>query len=459
MKRHRVTVFGKDFDAMADLVRKYHISLTSHDAKRVSKGGYRVDANIVEADVEKLITAGYKIERHEDLDEAGRERQTELRLALARTGKVETSNLAAIGRYLLVDEVESALAAVVSGNAGFTKLIKLPNKTWEGRECQAIKIGGSEGASGLRPGIFLLGGVHAREWGSPDILINFVTRLAEAYRLKSGIALGNKQFAAADIQSIVNERNIYVFPQANPDGRHHSMTEDPDWRKNRRPAPTGDQRPECIGVDINRNYDFLWDFKKYFDPDAPIQNSTQPCDHDVYIGPTATSEPETKNAVWMLDTYSDIRYFVDLHSYSEDILYTWGDDDNQSVRPGMNFHNPAYDGKRGIAKDRTYREYIKSPDKAALVKLATQMQGAIQAVRGRKYSVMQSLNLYPTAGTSDDYAFSRHIVDATKAKIYSYTVEWGSEHNPTPFHPPYSEMSQIVAEVTSGLLEFCLQAT
>jgi len=39
--------------------------------------------------------------------------------------------------------------------------------------------------------------------------------------------------------------------------------------------------------------------------------------------------------------------------------------------------------------------------------------------------------------------------------VLALTVEWGSEDNPTPFHPPYGEMVQIVAEVTSGLLAFC----
>ena len=92
-----------------------------------------------------------------------------------------------------------------------------------------------------------------------------------------------------------------MFPQANPDGRHHSMTVDPMWRKNRRPAGHGD--PHCAvgggngpGVDINRNYDFLWDFPTQFSPDAPLATSTDPCS-EVYRGPSAASEPETANVV------------------------------------------------------------------------------------------------------------------------------------------------------------------
>ena len=75
----------------------------------------------------------------------------------------------------------------------------------------------------------------------------------------------------------------------------------------------------------------------------------------------------------------------------------------------------------------------------------------------RKSASEMSVSL--TAGTSDDYAFSRHFADATRSKVYGFTIEWGRDSNPTPFHPPYSEMKQIITEVTAGLLEFCIQAS
>ena len=354
--------------------------------------------------------------------------------------------------YLNVDEVESALV-VASGspNTAFTQLITLPHLTWEGRQCHAIKIANGSGSG--RIGIYFLGGVHSREWGSPDILINFVEQLTEAYRTDSGITLGGQTFTADQIQNIVNNLDIYVFPQANPDGRHFSMTADVMWRKNRRPA-TPDS-PDCVGVDINRNYDFMWNYPKFFDPSAPIANSTDPCDYQVYIGPSAVSEPETQNVVWLLDTNPNIRFFMDLHSFGEDILYSWGDDQDQTTDPNMNFQNPAFDGQRGI-KDDAYREYIPNQDLTSEINLANAMRDAIQKVRGRVYTVKSGFALYPTAGTSEDYCFSRHFMDSGKEKIIAYTLEWGSPTNPTPFHPPYDEMKNIIQEVTAGLLEYCL---
>src|SRR5215510_10284198 len=83
------------------------------------------------------------------------------------------------------------------------------------------------------------------------------------------------------------------------------------------------------------------------------------------------------------------------------------------------------------------------------------MADAIRRVRGREYKVGQSVGLYPTAGASDDYAYSRHLVDRRKSKIIGYTIEWGRSHASTPFHPPYDEMRKVMREVTAGLLQLC----
>jgi carboxypeptidase T len=357
--------------------------------------------------------------------------------------------------YLNIDEVETALEVATSAPyTTFTKLITLPNLSWEGRQCHAIKIASSNSSD--RPGIYFLGGVHAREWGSADILINFIEQLEQAYLNNTALTFGNKSFSVSDIQTIVNTLDIIIFPQANPDGRYHSMNLDAMWRKNRRIRPPnsnsgGNPPGSCVGVDVNRNYDFLWDFPTYFNPSASTNTSTDPCDYQVFHGPSAFSEPESKNAKWILDTFPNIGFFIDLHSYSEDILYSWGDDDDQTNNPTMNFQNSAYNHKRGIIGDSAYKEYIPSSDLSLAIELANTFHDGIQSVRGTTYTVKPAANLYPTAGTSDDYAYSRHFVDSTKEKVIGYTLEWGKE-----FQPPYAEMQNIIQEITCGLLAFCL---
>src|SRR5690349_2136576 len=68
------------------------------------------------------------------------------------------------------------------------------------------------------------------------------------YLAHQGIEVGNKRFSAADIRKIVSSLDLFVFPQANPDGRQWSMTKDPMWRKNRRPPP-----PASSGAALRRS--------------------------------------------------------------------------------------------------------------------------------------------------------------------------------------------------------------
>ena len=42
--------------------------------------------------------------------------------------------------------------------------------------------------------------------------------------------------------------------------------------------------------------------------------------------------------MWLLDRFPNVRFFIDLHSYGETLLYNWGSDENQSLRPGDVLH-------------------------------------------------------------------------------------------------------------------------
>jgi murein tripeptide amidase MpaA len=160
--------------------------------------------------------------------------------------------------------------------------------------------------------------------------------------------------------------------------------------------------------------------------------------------------------IWLLDCFPNIRYLVDLHSYGETILHSWGTDENQCEdKPRMNFRNPRHDGLRGRIHDDVYREYCPAADSKPAVRMGQRMADAIRRVRGREYKLKQAVGLYPTAGALDDYAYSRHLVDRRKGKIIAYTIEWGRSHASTPFHPPYDEMRKVMREVAAGLLKLC----
>lgn len=366
--------------------------------------------------------------------------------------------------YLNVDEVETAVElAAGPPNASFTERLALPEQTWEGRSCSAIRV--HDDKHTVRAGVYFIGGVHAREWGSSDILVRFVQELTDAYRDNHGITLGGASFTPGEVQSIVRNLEVVVFPQVNPDGRAHSMTASPLWRKNRRADEPGSKCADDgggggRGVDINRNYDFMWDFGSLLHPGAAVVVSDKPCD-STYHGSAAHSEPETRNVVSMFDTVPSVRYFVDVHSFGEWILYPWGDDQNQDDTPSENFQNAAWNGQRGLFND-AYGEYLPAGDEAHHVALAQALFDGIHDAHGRQYKIAQSAELngvYITTGTADDYAYSRHIADPAKPKVYGYTVEWGPERNSVAksFHPDYPDMVPIIEEVTAGLLAFCLE--
>jgi len=163
------------------------------------------------------------------------------------------------------------------------------------------------------------------------------------------------------------------------------------------------------------------------------------------------SEPETRNVRYLLDTYSNIRYMIDIHSYSKKILYSWGDDDNQSTDTAMNFANPIYDGLRGNVDDSIYLEFIPRGDLDWYISVGNRIKDAIKSVRGTIYEVEPSAGLYPTSGASDDYAYCRHFVDRSKRKVLAYTIETGKE-----FQPPFTEADNFIAEISAGLIEFCM---
>lgn len=68
-------------------------------------------------------------------------------------------------------------------------------------------------------------------------------------------------------------------------------------------------------------------------------------------GTAAFSEPETKSIKWVLDTYAKVRWYLDLHSYTGDVLYGWGDDQSQTTTPAQAFNNAVYNSVRGITTD------------------------------------------------------------------------------------------------------------
>ncbi|GKT92655.1 LOW QUALITY PROTEIN: zinc carboxypeptidase [Colletotrichum tofieldiae] len=291
-----------------------------------------------------------------------------------------------IASIMNVAEIKSAADALVK-NYGIGSLT-LPSKTFNGASQYAYYAGAGTDKSKYH--LYFSAAVHARERGGPDNIIYWVSDLLAANKSGSGLVYGKKTYTNAQVKSVL-AAGIVFFPLVNTDGVTYDQSSGSLWRKNRN-TKSG-SGGSSVGVDINRNFDFLWNFKKYFDAsEAPA--STSPSS-EVFYGTAAASEPETKNLVSVYDSFPNIRWFMDIHSAVGDLLYSWGDDDDQTTTSTMNFLNSAYDGKRGPVGDSAYKEYIPAADLTNIRTVAAATVNAMKAVGGRAYTSIQAVGLYP----------------------------------------------------------------
>ena len=101
----------------------------------------------------------------------------------------------------------------------------------------------------LKPIIYIQGGIHAREWISPATVIYLINVFA--------------QFSDSDptIKKLTDYFEFWFVPIVNPDGYEYTHTHNRFWRKTRSIIPGNEP---CVGVDLNRNFDYHWGGKFTF---------------------------------------------------------------------------------------------------------------------------------------------------------------------------------------------------
>ncbi|XP_075149746.1 zinc carboxypeptidase A 1-like [Haematobia irritans] len=165
--------------------------------------------------------------------------------------------------------------------------------TYEKRDILGVKVSYGSG----NRGIFIEGGMHAREWIGPATV---------TYMLNELLTSENKE-----VRMIAESFDWYFVPHANPDGFVYTHTTDRLWRKTRTPY-----EGDCYGADPNRNWGFHWN---------EVGASNNPCS-DTYAGPYAFSEIETKSLSEYIDRElkGKIFLYVSYHSYSQLLLFPYG---------------------------------------------------------------------------------------------------------------------------------------
>ncbi|MDJ0893857.1 MAG: M14 family zinc carboxypeptidase [Alphaproteobacteria bacterium] len=363
--------------------------------------------------------------------------------------------------YLNVDEVETALCRLSDVFPHSSERILLPNRTLCGRESGALRIGTK--AAGEAPALMVLGGVHAREWIPPELCVYLAADLLMAHRDGIGLQYDGRTFSADDVMRIVESLELVVFPCVNPDGRAYSQNPDGerDWRTNRNvPQQTGEG--PCYGIDVNRNFDFLWKFEDKFEAGTQVGVSKTACGtrRQIYRGGSPMSEPETQNVVFLVDEYhrnrGSLRWFIDIHTFGPRVIHRWNHAPSQHIDPDMNFDNPAFDKIRG---DRSqYCEFLAEDDLREMQDLAQAMKEGIASAGGTPPEVIPGIefNGVPVTGLSDDYVFSRHLRDRSLNRVLSFTLELSNDMD--KHQPPHRRAMEIVREGSAGVLAFCLAA-
>jgi hypothetical protein len=179
----------------------------------------------------------------------------------------------------------------------------------------------------------------------------------------------------AEATWLLDEHEIHLVPFANPDGRTRAESL-AFWRKN----ADNDFCSDTVnrGVDLNRNFAHEW---------GCCGGSSGFSCSELFRGPSPASEPETRAyQQWMDRAFPDqwdpepdadaTGVFIDVHSYGRLVMWPWGSTSELA---------PNSAGLETLGR-----------------RLAARAGGTPQ----------QSFDLYPSDGTTDDYAYGRHGVAA-----------------------------------------------
>ncbi len=325
------------------------------------------------AEIPRLEQLGFRVEIDQDLTRRVNQRAERL--------PGQTRGMAGYPCYRTLEEIYATAQGLAAAHPELAAWVDIGD-TWDkitlgdpaGFDMMALRLTNTA-IPGPKPALFAMATIHAREYIPGELLTRFAEYLVNGYG------------SDAEATWLLDYHEIHLVLQANPDGRKIAQGPWPDRRKNTDQNYCSWNWTQS-GADLNRNFPFQWN--------CCGGSSPNECE-DTYHGASAASEPETQAIRdYLLAHFADQReaalgapapetasgVFLDVHSYGEWVLWPWGFTDDLP------------------------------PNAGALQTLGRKM------AYFNSYFPKQGIDLYPTDGSTDDYAYG-------ELGLAAYTLELG----------------------------------
>ncbi|MFJ3225806.1 M14 family metallopeptidase [Streptomyces sp. NPDC086783] len=271
-------------------------------------------------------------------------------------------------------------------------------KSYQGRDIVAIKVSDNVASDEAEPEVLFTFHQHAREHLTVEMALYLLRELGAGYGSDSRVT------------NMVNNREIWIVPDLNPDGGEYDIASGSyrSWRKNRQP----NSGSSYVGTDLNRNWNYKW---------GCCGGSSGSTSSETYRGSAPESAPEVKVVAdfvrgRVVGGKQQITAGIDFHTYSELVLWPFG----------WTYSDTA----TGMTAD----------DRNAFAAVGQKM-GASNG-----YTAEQSSDLYITDGSIDDYLWGSQ-------KIFAYTFEMYPRSGGGGFYPP----DEVIERETSRNRDAVLQ--
>jgi carboxypeptidase T len=290
-------------------------------------------------------------------------------------------------------EMVDELAAVQAAHSDIFEYFSI-GKSYLGRDLWMGKISDNVAVDEAEPEVLFDAHHHAREHLTVEMGLYILRLFTSNYG------------ANQRITNLVNNREIWIAFDLNPDGGEYDISNDfyHEWRKNRQPNPP----TQFVGTDLNRNYDYRW---------GCCGGSSGDPSSETYRGASPFSAPEAKALADFVDSRvvggtQQITVALSFHTFQELVLWPYG----------YTFED--------IPKD------MRRIDHRVFVKMGQVMANQTCTTQDGCYTPEQSSDLYITDGTSMDWLYGAHRIIAFTFEMYPKCCDF------------YIPDEQIVPQVT-----------